>query len=228
MNGARGGVDRWSGPRARLTGVLALAALALVPACTSSADDPTTSATALPIGADTIGSTPATGDTGATGTPDDAVLQERLVNVVINYNKARAACLADPVACRDTFDTTVAPYLRGDALAAERARLERLAADGIRTRGIDPGTMYLESFRLITADPVDATVSLCVVDISVRYIPATGSAAEQIVDDDQSTYLLLYELQPDADGTVQIATIAPSDVAPLEGEHGRCEPYVGQ
>lgn len=227
MNGARGDADRRSDRWAGLVALLALAAGGVVPACSSSAGEPATSVTAPNLGADTA-VTAAPDSTAGSGSPEDAAQQERLVNVVVNYNKARATCLADPEACLATFDTTVAPYLRGDALATERSRLERLADQGVRTRGIDPTTMYLQSFRLITADPVDATVGLCVVDTAVQYVPADGSAPEQIVDDDRTTYLLVYALAPDADGTVQIASIAASDVAPLEGDHGACEPYVGQ
>lgn len=223
MNGARGEIAVIA------LSFVALSFVALATACTGGSGDDTPNS----LGVESATS-PATSDvTGTTISSDtvgsgDAGQQERLVNVVVNYNKARAACLADPAACLATFDTTVAPYLRGDALTTERSRLERLADQGVRTRGIDPDTMYLQSFRLITADPVDATVGLCVVDTAVQYVPADGSAPEQIVDDDRTTYLLVYALAPDADGTVQIASIAASDVAPLAGDHGACEPYVGQ
>lgn len=230
-----------SAGRIRLVATVAVAGLALA-ACGGSGDDGSADTTA-PVAPTTEQAAPATTEAaapasttasssaspsviGGSDDPATIAMRNRLLEVSTGYNQARATCFADPVACTATFDATVGAYLTGAALTDVRANLDAEAAQGIRTRGIDVGTMYYQGYQLYKDDPVDAALSLCVVDKGVRYVAASGAEPEKIVDGSQASYFVVYRIQSGADGKLRIAQIGNTEFVTLEGEYGQCDQYA--
>lgn len=229
-----------SAGRTRLMATMAFAGLALA-ACGGSGDGsadttvpsaPTTeqaapATTEAPAPeSTTVSTSPSPSVIGGSDDPATIALRQRLLAVSTGFNQARAACFADPVACASTFDSTVGVHLTGTALTQVRTNLDAEAAQGIRTRGIDPGTLYYQGFQLFKDDPVDAALSLCAVDKAVRYIPAAGAEAEKIVDGAAVSYFVVYRIQAGTDGTLRIGDIANTEFVTLEGEYGQCDQYA--
>lgn len=230
-----------SAGRTRLVATMAIAGLALA-ACGGSGDDGSADTTA-PVAPTTEQAAPATTEAaapasttasssaapsviGGSDDPATIAMRNRLLEVSTGYNQTRATCFADPVACTATFDATVGAYLTGNALTAVRTNLEAEAAQGVRSRGIDVSTMYYQGYQLYKEDPVDAALSLCVVDKGVRYIAATGAEPEKIVDDSQASYFVVYRIQSGTDGKLRIAEIGNTEFVTLEGEYGQCDQYA--
>lgn len=163
---------------------------------------------------------------GGSDDPATIEMRNRLLAVSTGFNQSRATCFADPVACQPAFDTTLGRHLTGSALSDVRTNLDTAAARGVRTRGIDVAAMYYQGFQLYKENPVDAALSLCVVDKGVQYIPATGAEPEKIVDGSQATYFVVYRIQAGADGTLRISDIGNTEFVPLVGEYGQCDEYA--
>lgn len=187
---------------------------------TSSAAGSTSTASATP------GVSASPSGAGGSAPPSAAEWRRRLLAVSVGYNEARARCFADPVACVPVFDTTLGTHLSEEALANVRANLTTEASRGIRTRGIDPRTMYVTTLQVHDPDPVEAALSLCVVDKGVRFVAATGSASEKIIDDSEVTYFVVYRIKAGADGELRISSIDNTPFVPLRGKYGPCERYV--
>ncbi|MEZ5409466.1 MAG: hypothetical protein R2761_15665 [Acidimicrobiales bacterium] len=226
-----------SAGRIRLVAAVAIAGLALA-ACGGSGESgadttvpPATTEQAAPATTEaaagtTLSTSPSPSVIGGSDDPATIEWRNKLLAVSTGFNQARSACFADPVACAPTFDSTVGDYLTGTALTEVRTNLDAAAAQGIRSRGIDPGTMYYQGFQLFKEDPADAALSLCVVDKAVRYVPASGAEPEKIVDDSQVTYFVVYRIQAGADGALRIGDIASTEFVTLEGEYGQCDQYA--
>ena len=226
----------------RLLVTAALGAMVLS-ACTGSDDDrapgpeplPATQ-TAATAAASTSGPTrtangsvsasAASGGTGSSAPLTRTEWRSRLLAVSNGFNEARAVCFADPVACVPVFDATLGTHLSGVALTDVRANLRNEAARRIRTRGIDPGTMYVSAFQVHTTDPVDSAISFCVVDTAVRYVAATGTRREKIVDGSKVTYFVVYRIQAGTDAELRISKIDSTPFVRLTGKHGQCDRYV--
>ncbi len=226
--------------RTRLMATIAFAGLALT-ACSGSGDgsadtsapsapttepaSPATTEAAAPA-TTTVSTSPSPSVIGGSDDPATIAMRNRLLAVSTGYNQARATCFADPAGCTTTFDSTVGVHLTGTALSQVRTNLDAEAAQGIRTRGIDPGTLYYQGFQLFKEDPVDAALSLCAVDKAVRYIPAAGAEPEKIVDGAAVSYFVVYRIQAGTDGTLRIGEIANTEFVTLEGEYGQCDQYA--
>lgn len=150
----------------------------------------------------------------------------RLLAVSTGFNVARARCFADPVACVPVFDSTLGTHLSGAAQADVRANLGAEAARGVRTRGIDPKAMYFHRLQVYDQDPVDAMISLCVVDKGVRYIPANATKPKKIVDGRKATYFVIYHVEAGADGVLRISDIENTPYVLLRSRFGQCRRYV--
>ena len=100
------------------------------------------------------------------------------------------------------------------------------AAEGIRTRGIDTDLDFYRSFELYQREPTEAALSLCVVDRSVIYKPATDTAPEQIIDDDQGSYFMQFRVVGDTPDELVIEAVVKSELVDLVGEYGQCEQYA--
>lgn len=191
---------------------------------TEQAAPATTEATA-PSSA-TVSTSPSPSVIGGSDDPATVEWRNKLLAVSTGFNQARATCFADPVACAPAFDSTLGPYLTGGALTELRTNVDAAAAEGARIRGIDPGTMYYQGFQLFKEEPVDAALSLCVVDKAVRYIPASGAEPEKILDGSEVTYFVVYRIQAGPDGALRIGDIASTEFVTLEGEYGQCDQYA--
>lgn len=156
--------------------------------------------------------------------PTTVEWRNRLLDIGLGFHRASADCFADPQRCAATFDTTLGEYLTGAAATEVRAKLDSRLADGIFVR--DVPTIYYQGYVLYAEAPVDAALSLCVVDKAVQYVPASGAASEKIVDDSQVTYFEVYRMTGDQAGVIRISQIGATGMVPLEGEYGQCDQYA--
>lgn len=93
-------------------------------------------------------------------------------------------------------------------------------------RGIDTNLDFYRSFQLYQREPTEALLSLCVVDHAVVDKPATDSAPEQLINDDEASYfihLLVVGANPEE---LDVESVVDDEAIDLVGEYGHCEEYA--